>query len=111
MGITVIVAGEAWIRNKGFSLDASSPAEYFRILARLPLATGLSTHELERARKYAFHFFFRRMISLPFITPRKKFKFDLELSDLQELQPGNFAGLDVICDGILRDGSQLVDTF
>ena len=105
MGIPVIVAGEAWIRNKGFSLDASSPAEYFRILDRLPLATGLSEHELERARKYAFHFFFRRMIPLPFITPSNRFEFALALSNLNDLLPGHFPGLDVICNGILTSTS------
>ena len=35
-GIPVIVAGEAWIRNKGLTCDASSPEEYFRILDGLP---------------------------------------------------------------------------
>ena len=37
VGIPVIVAGEAWIRNKGLTEDASSPEEYFSILDRLPL--------------------------------------------------------------------------
>ena len=36
VGLPVIVAGEAWIRNKGLTHDASSPAEYFRILRMLP---------------------------------------------------------------------------
>ena len=32
VGIPTIVAGEAWIRNKGLTLDASSPEDYFQIL-------------------------------------------------------------------------------
>ena len=40
-GIPVIVAGEAWIRNKGLTCDASSPEEYFRILDGLPFPAGL----------------------------------------------------------------------
>ena len=36
-GIPVIVAGEAWMRGKGITLDATSAEEYFRILDRLPL--------------------------------------------------------------------------
>jgi len=103
MGVPVIVAGEAWIRNKGFSLDATSPAEYFQTLDRLPLGTSLNAHDLERARKYAFHFFFRRMIPLPFINPLERFRFTLDLSSLEQLTPGHSPGLDVICDGILRD--------
>jgi hypothetical protein len=102
MGVPVVVAGEAWIRNKGFSLDATSPGEYFQILDRLPLAMRLSALEVERARKYAFHFFFRRMIPLPFIKSATKAEFSLILSGLQELGRGNHPGLDVISDGILE---------
>jgi hypothetical protein len=101
MGIPVIVAGEAWIREKGFSIDASSPEEYFEILDRLPLHESLSKKEAEQALKYAFHFFFRRMIELPFIISPQKYKFALDLKNLKELLPERFAGLDVICDGIL----------
>ena len=36
VGLPVIVAGEAWIRNKGLTHDATTPEEYFRILERLP---------------------------------------------------------------------------
>jgi hypothetical protein len=103
MGIPVVVAGEAWIRGKGFSFDATSQDEYFKILGLLPFADGLSPTELERARKYAFHFFFRRMIPLPFIQPREKFSFGLGLQSLEDLAPGQYPGLDVICDGILHD--------
>jgi hypothetical protein len=103
MGIPVVVAGEAWIRNKGFSVDADTPDEYFKILDQLPFTSKLHTAELERARKYAFHFFFRRMIPLPFIQPTEKFKFTLDIQSLKQLKPGQFPGLDVICDGILKD--------
>lgn len=102
MGIPVIVAGEAWIRGKGFSRDVKSPDDYFKTLGQLPFPAGLSSSELELARKYAFHFFFRRMIPLPFIRPIVKAQIAIELAGLQLLEPGNFMGLDVICEGILR---------
>ncbi len=103
MGLPVLVAGEAWIRNKGFSLDATNREGYFRLLDRLPLKERLSEDKLILARKYAFHFFFRRMIPLPFITSPEKFKFSLEITDLNELMQGRDQGLDVICDGILNN--------
>jgi hypothetical protein len=104
MGIPVIVAGEAWIRNKGFSIDASSPADYFSILDGLPLAHSLSADEILRARKYAFHFFFRRMIPLPFVTTKtdRGSELVLDLPSLENLLPHRYTGLDVICDGILN---------
>jgi hypothetical protein len=102
MGVPVVVAGEAWIRNKGFSLDASSIAEYDAILDRLPLGRRLDSEQLQRARKYAFHFFFRRMVPLPFITSPEPFRFALQIKSLDDLRPGRSLGLDVVCDGILR---------
>jgi hypothetical protein len=69
VGMPVIVAGEAWIRNKGLTEDASSPDEYFRILDRLPFPGPLGATQLARARRYAYHFFFNRMIPLPFVEP------------------------------------------
>ena len=36
--LPVIVAGEAWARGKGFTIDVDSPSAYHEALARLPLA-------------------------------------------------------------------------
>src|SRR5215475_1599377 len=108
IGIPVIVAGEAWIRNKGLTLDASSREEYFRFLDRLPLKQRLSEPMIQRARKYAYHYFFRRMIPLPFMVPTGDWPpYELKLSSLDDLLPGRSVGLDVICDGILN-GSEFI---
>ena len=102
MGVPVVVAGEAWIRGKGFSRDAYSADEYFAILDELPFNSRLEGEELERARRYTYHFFFRRMIPLPFITSEEGRKYSLEFNNLSDLEPGGFAGLDVMCEGILN---------
>jgi hypothetical protein len=102
VGLPVIVAGEAWIRNKGITLDASSPEEYFRLLAQLPFPERLSPAQLARARRYAYHFFFNRMIPLPFIEPKAGYPiYRLKLERLEQLLPGASQGLDTICEGIL----------
>jgi hypothetical protein len=102
VGLPVIVAGEAWIRNKGITLDASSPEEYFQLLAQLPIPDRLSAVQLARARRYAYHFFFNRMIPLPFIEPKAGYPiYRLKLDRLQQLLPGASPGLDTICEGIL----------
>jgi hypothetical protein len=102
-GIPVIVAGEAWIRNKGLTWDASSPEEYFRILDGLPFASRLDAGMIARARRYAYHFFFNRMIPLPFIEPHAgNAIYRLKLNTVRHLLPGESAGLDTICNGILR---------
>lgn len=102
MGLPVIVAGEAWIRNKGFSVDASNQAEYFRILDDAQNLDELDSASLELARKYAYHFFFRRMIPLPFIKSGEKFEFSLELNSINQLVEGSSKGLDCVCNGILN---------
>jgi hypothetical protein len=102
MGIPVITAGEAWIRNKGLTCDAATPAHYFALLNELPFAARLPDETVRRARKYAFHFFFRRMIPLDFVQPTGHWPpYRLDLSGLDRLRPGN-RSLDVICDGILN---------
>jgi hypothetical protein len=98
----VIVAGEAWVRGKGFTRDATSPESYRAILDELPFSSRLGQHEHERAVRYAYHFFFRRMIELPFMTDPKPGIFEIEIDHLDSLGPGNFSGLDCICDGILE---------
>ncbi len=108
IGIPVIVAGEAWIRGKGVTLDASSVIDYRALLDRLPLGGRMPSEQIQRARKYAFHFFYRRMIPLPFMHARKGSPaFAPDLQNIAQLQPGSFDGLDVICNGILS-GSEFI---
>ena len=105
VGMPVIVAGEAWIRNKGLTEYASSPEEYFRILDRLPFPAALDPGRMARARRYAYHFFFNRMIPLSFIEPKAGYPiYKLKLESLKHLLPGGSQGLDTICDGILGKG-------
>jgi hypothetical protein len=110
VGLPIIVAGEAWIRNKGLTSDASTPAEYFRLLDGLPVAGRLPDAQIARARRYAYHFFFNRMIPLPFIEPKAGYPiYRLKLDSLDPLKPGATPGLDVICDGILHQRPFVMD--
>ena len=102
VGIPVIVAGEAWIRNKGVTIDPPTRADYFRALDALPMRRRMSDEQVARARRYAYHFFFRRMIPLEFMEPQKGWPpYRPALTDLAPLLPGRSRGLDLICDGIL----------
>jgi hypothetical protein len=102
-GIPVIVGGEAWIRNKGLTMDASTPDEYRSLLDRLPLPARLDEETKTLARKYAFHFFFRRMVPVRAMHPTGEWPpYRLALKSLRDLDEGSDRGLDVICDGILH---------
>tara|TARA_B100000929_G_scaffold68308_1_gene52095 strand:+ start:486 stop:2210 length:1725 start_codon:yes stop_codon:yes gene_type:complete len=105
MGIPVIVAGEAWIRNKGLTIDVTSREEYQQVLKRLPLAESrLTEQQVREARKYAYHFFLRRMIPINSIVPtsEEKIPFKVSIESLEKLLPGIDEGLDLVCDGIMN---------
>jgi len=103
VGMPVIVAGEAWIRNKGVTVDAADEADYYRILKTLPWSHRLDVATTGRARRYAYHFFFRRMIPLGFLRYREELSppFVVKLASLEDLLPGRHPGFDAICDGVL----------
>lgn len=101
-GIPVVVAGEAWIRGKGFSLDAASPADYRVMMQALPLGRRLLPEQQERALRYARHFFFRRMVPLPGFEAVKGWPpYRAEIPSLDALMPGRDANLDMVCANIL----------
>lgn len=110
VGIPVIVAGEAWIRNKGVTTDATSPESYQNILDALPTKARLSEGTVQRARKYAYHFFFRRMIPIEVFEKGSgwpPFRFAGKLADLSG---GNDSGLDCVGEGILCDKPFIYDS-
>jgi hypothetical protein len=102
VGIPTVVAGEAWIKNKGLTLDAASRDEYFAILDTLPLGKRLPPETVERAKKYAYHFFFRRMMPLSFMRrDASALFFKPDIQSVDDLAAGRNETLDRICEGIL----------
>lgn len=109
MGVPVIVAGEAWIRGKGVTRDVTSRESYAELLASLPIGERMPEEQTRRARQYAYHFFFRRMIPLEFMEPSGTGipVYRAAVDDVAQLAPGASVGLDVVCDGIVS-GSPFV---
>lgn len=103
LGITTIVAGEAWARNKGFTVDISSKENYAELLAELPAIPCLTADQIRLARHYAHYLFFRRMIPLGFAEKRHRLTpVAYNVETLQSLLPGKDAGLDCLCNGIMN---------
>lgn len=101
-GLPVIVAGEAWARGKGFTIDVLSEQEFHQLLESLPLKKLLDKEKIKRARQYAYHLFFRRMIPVQFARRFSRLvPFAYDISSIDMLMPGKDKGLDVICDSIL----------
>ena len=110
MGVELTSVGPAGDRG-GRGLDPEQGADARRQLARGVLpdpraapvrGAAWAPAQLARARRYAYHFFFNRMIPLPFIEPKAGYPiYRLKLERLQQLLPGASAGLDTICEGML----------
>jgi hypothetical protein len=107
-GKPVVVAADAWIRGKGLTYDVATKDEYVELLGRIDRIPELSEHDITRARRYAYYFFFRRMIPL---TSLEENRTDIALAvrTLDDLLPGRDAGLDVVCRGILEGEEFLFD--
>jgi hypothetical protein len=101
LGIPVVVTGDAWIRGKGLTTDIASRVEYEEVLDALPSISPLDDEAITRARRYSYHYFFRRMIPVSSFAPASP-TLRLGIEGLDELLPGMDAGLDVICRGILE---------
>jgi len=109
-GVPVIIAGESMHRGKGISYDVTTAQEYFELLDRITELPRNPPDMMARAKKYGYHFFFRRQIDFPFVTGfQRSAKSDLTLAfdNLGALLPGQNAALDMLCDGIIR-GTEFV---
>jgi hypothetical protein len=58
----IIVAGEAWIKNKDLTHDPKSQEAYFELLENVDKLSLPLKFERNNAIKYAYHFFFKKMI-------------------------------------------------
>ena len=71
-GKPVIVAGEAWIKGKNIGWDAYNKEEYIKILNQFKENIDMNLEMKNNSIKYAYHFFFKRMIKVKlFSTPKE----------------------------------------
>lgn len=102
-GIPLVVAGEAWIRGKGLTRDANGPAEYRQLLDTLPVGRRLDPEMVTLARRYAYYFFFRRMIPVCTVKPAAVGwpPYLIRPDSLDALRAGRDPGLDLVCRGVM----------
>lgn len=104
MGKPVISPADVHYGRKGFTYDAETKEDYFRLLRDVSLLPSLNERQMELARRYAYLFFFQLMLPFRFVhhEPRKAPRFTF--TDVSELAPGKDEILDHICDAILTGG-------
>ena len=103
-GINVIVAGESYVKNKGITIDPKTKKEYFEILEKIPLKIRKDASKIARAKKYAYHFFFKKSIVPNSLKeePTKWPIFSTKSNVLDNLKKGNDKPLKSICDSIIN---------
>ena len=109
MGKNVLVGGEAWIKNKEISFDPKTKSEYFDLISKLILNPKMDEKTHKRAKMYAYHFFFKRMIpvDLIYVGKDKYQDFVIKKDNFKKIFPiDDFdKGIDTICDSILNNKS------
>ena len=110
-GKNVIVCGEAFGKNKGFTHDPKSIDDYLTLLNQLPFKKELDDSKTSLAQKYTYHFFFRRSMFLNSIEkvenqyPPFKLKDDFVKLFNNKKDPG----LEKACESILKNVPAILD--
>jgi hypothetical protein len=106
-GIPVIVVGPGQIKNKKIAYDVNSYKEYNYILSQLPLNKKkyLNKNKILRAKKYAYHAFFRKptLIKSVYLTENRWPNISIDKNFYNNLAKKKDPGLDFVCDAILND--------
>ena len=99
-GVPVAVGGRTHYRGRGFTTDVATRADLERLVADPP---DMSPDQVELARRYAFAFFFRRMIPFRHVRNDAGRLAGIPVS-ADELLPGQDPFLDFICERIVDGG-------
>ena len=72
MGVPTVVAGYPFYAGKGFGMEPTDRECLLRASSPIPRTCApMTAEEVERARRCAYYFFFRRMLILPDIVERR----------------------------------------
>jgi hypothetical protein len=110
-GKNVIVCGEAFGKNKGFTHDPKTRTEYFEMLNKLPFANDLSKEKTRLARIYTYHFFFRRSMEMTSIhkVNNQYPPFKLNKTFVSECINKEDSALEIACEAILNNKTAILD--
>jgi hypothetical protein len=100
-GVPTLVGGRPHYAGKGFTLEATDPADHTRVLDGLLDDPDAFVPDIETARRYAHLFFFSANVARPPASEPVSGLVRLDPDFARRVAPGGDAGLDAICAGIL----------
>lgn len=103
-GFPVITAGEALTKNKNLVFEPKNIEEYYLLLDKLPFTNKIEKKTQINAKKFAYHYFFRRSIKIGTIKEKKYMfpPFDIDNNFLDILSNSKDENLDIICNAIIN---------
>jgi hypothetical protein len=101
-GKPVVVAAQTHYAGKGFTLDAQSPSHYAELVTRLLDDRAGFCVDIERARRYAYLFFFRAPYVGLGVQEQVRGLVRLTARTVGDLRPGASSDLDRLCESVLE---------
>lgn len=111
-GHTIICAGEAYVKNKGITHDPINKSEYDLLLNKFPLIDKPNKVSIDKAKKYAYHYFFRRSFEIDSLISPKYNEwppFTVSNNAFENLKLNKDNGLKKLSDCILQDKKFIID--
>jgi len=108
-GKPMIMLGEGYTGNKGFSIDVKNKDQYFNILENIRDVKPLAEPQIDLAKKYAYRYFIQRQIPLNIINREEGHWGHMDVDRLDEILVGKDKALDKICEGIIKGEDVYLD--
>ncbi len=106
-GIPVIVCGEAWIKDRNISFDPATVEEYAQLLRSTTLE--MTPEMQDRALRFAYHFFERAALELPFLRSTKgDLVLEIDDENIDAITRGTDAVLERICTEIEKNSGLFI---
>jgi hypothetical protein len=105
MGRTVVRGGGGWCPDKSFLRHGDVPGRYDAVLDGVRARPGVTTAEIVATWRFAYLFFLRQSHAFPLVEVPHWSEGRMAYQTQDALLPGRDAGLDAICEGIMRGTS------
>lgn len=106
-GVPIIISGESFCRNKGFSYDVNSKNDYLNFLNDLENFRPNSKEMILNAKKFAYFYFFQKMIDVKGIDiVAANLEKESDYFDIDFLKSSSFANdknLNIIHEAIMKN--------